>query len=448
MRDLAVLAVVFGSLPFIPFRPFLGLAVYAWLAYMRPQDLAWSIGTMQLSKWVAIATLVGLVLSFGREKFATFRLQTLLLVLMGIWFAFTCYTAVLPDLSQKWLDIYVKIILISLLTTGLVRSRQRFELLIMVIAFSLGLLGLKNAIFSITHAGAQFLEGPGGFMIDRNAYALALNMAIPLLVAIGMTNERKWVRIAALALVPFCMITIFSTFSRGGLLTLGVVGAMLVWRTRKPVLAAVVLTLGIGAFVYTSSEELKKKYTERTSTVANYEEDASAMGRIRSWGVALQMWADHPVTGVGPRNFTLLYRRYGKTDDVHVAHNSYLQMLAETGLPGFSLFVGLLVVALLRLEGVRRREGSNWAGTHASMMQVSLLAYATGGMLLDMAFFDLFYQLVALTVSLELAATAMKAGEATAPLEGAVPAAAGAWWSRPSPAPATTPSAAHSERAR
>ena len=105
LRDLAVLAVVFGSLPFIPFRPAFGLGVYAWLAYMRPQDLAWGIKSMQLSMWVAIAILVGLVLNFGRERFATFRLQTLLLIMIGGWFAITCHTAQLPHLSEKWMDV-------------------------------------------------------------------------------------------------------------------------------------------------------------------------------------------------------------------------------------------------------------------------------------------------------------------------------------------------------
>ena len=287
-------------------------------------------------------------------------------------------------------------------------------------------------MFAIAAGGTQFLNGPGGFMLDRNAYAVALNMAIPLLVGVALTTEHKPIRYAALGLVPFCMITIFCTFSRGGLLTLGVVGAMLVWRTRKPVLAALVLAIGIGAFTLTASDRLKEKYAERSSTISSFEEDASAMGRIRSWGVAVQMWADHPITGVGPRNFTLLYRRYGTTDSVHVAHNSYLQMLAETGLPGFGLFVSLLAVGLLRLEGVRKRDKGGWSGSWAAMMQIAFIAFATGGLLLDMAFFDLLYQLVALTVSLELAVAMAKPEKVAAPVANAD----APWWKQPRPAAA------------
>src|SRR6185295_4391480 len=63
VRDLAVLAVVCGSLPVILLRPFYGLLVYSWLAFMRPQDMAWGASRgLPLSLWVATALGIGLVL--------------------------------------------------------------------------------------------------------------------------------------------------------------------------------------------------------------------------------------------------------------------------------------------------------------------------------------------------------------------------------------------------
>jgi len=43
MRDLFVLAVVFGSVPVILARPWIGVLVWSWLAYMNPHRLAWGI---------------------------------------------------------------------------------------------------------------------------------------------------------------------------------------------------------------------------------------------------------------------------------------------------------------------------------------------------------------------------------------------------------------------
>ena len=60
MRDLIVMAVVIGSLPVILFRPFYGLLVYSWLAFMRPQDMTWGASRdLPLSQWVAIAMVIG-----------------------------------------------------------------------------------------------------------------------------------------------------------------------------------------------------------------------------------------------------------------------------------------------------------------------------------------------------------------------------------------------------
>jgi len=41
MRDLFVTAVIFGLLPFIFKRPWVGILVWAWLSYMNPHRLAW-----------------------------------------------------------------------------------------------------------------------------------------------------------------------------------------------------------------------------------------------------------------------------------------------------------------------------------------------------------------------------------------------------------------------
>jgi len=41
MRDILLTLIVFGSLPVILVRPFVGLLVFAWLGYMNPQKLSW-----------------------------------------------------------------------------------------------------------------------------------------------------------------------------------------------------------------------------------------------------------------------------------------------------------------------------------------------------------------------------------------------------------------------
>ncbi|MDD5155011.1 MAG: O-antigen ligase family protein [Candidatus Omnitrophica bacterium] len=59
----------------------------------------------------------------------------------------------------------------------------------------------------------------------------------------------------------------------------------------------------------------------------------SLMMRLNYWGDALRIIAAYPLTGVGLGNFNLIYSRY--------AHNSYLQIWAETGVFGLASFLWL-----------------------------------------------------------------------------------------------------------
>jgi O-antigen ligase len=67
----------------------------------------------------------------------------------------------------------------------------------------------------------------------------------------------------------------------------------------------------------------------------------SGLMRLNYWKETLEISWKHLLTGQGIGNFSLPLSRY--------AHNSYLQLLAETGIPGLSaflLFLGSVAVAV------------------------------------------------------------------------------------------------------
>ncbi|HWM92304.1 MAG TPA: putative O-glycosylation ligase, exosortase A system-associated [Thermoanaerobaculia bacterium] len=436
MRDLVVLAIVFAALPVIVFRPYFGLLTYSWLAYMRPQDMAWGMSrVLPLSQWVALAMVAGIVVTFGRERLITVKLQTVLLILLGLWISVTVMTAVLPEMSQEVYGHYWKGILMALLTTGLVRDRERFRLLYLLIPFSIGFLGAKRGLFGLARGGIQYNDGPGGFMADNNSFAMMLNMMLPLLVGIATTDERRWVRITAASMAALCVPTILFTFSRGGLLTLCVVSALLIWRSKNRFVVAGLMALALIVFLAFTSATITDKYLDRASTIDNYQEDGSARGRLNAWKTSWYVFLDYPVFGVGPNNLAAVFRRYSpEVDRFRVAHNAYFQVLAESGLPALLLFLGAIGAALWRMERLRKATALRWVEIQARMLQISIIAYMTGSMFLNTAYNELIYHLIALTVCLEVVAHA-QSQEATA-----VPAKAEdvPWWKRPAPAPGLT----------
>jgi probable O-glycosylation ligase (exosortase A-associated) len=442
VRDYFVVGLVCAALPFILFRPFLGLLVYYWLAYMRPQNMAWSSSRdMPLSLWVAIAMVVGLFLAVGRERLLTIRPQTILLILLGLWISLTVMTAVVPEMSQVVYGQYWKAIAVSVIATGLVRDRRRLRWVTLVVVVSVGFLGAKRGLIGLVKGGARYDDGPGGFMSDNNSFALALNMILPFLVGFALSEKMRWARLLAAATAVLCVLCILFTFSRGGLLTLAVVGGLLVWRSKRRLLVAGLLALSLGGFALFSSSKMTEDYVKRASSISNYEADESAQGRLNAWETSWRVFLDYPILGVGPNNLEAVFFRYAPdTTRFRVTHDAYLQLLSECGLPSLLLFLGALGTSFWRLQRLRRVTVLPSIELQARMIQISILGYMVGATFLNMAYCELIYTVVALSVSLEVAAEEAAAEEGLPALPGALgtsarsPAAAGTpWWKVPSP---------------
>ncbi|MGH7150151.1 MAG: DUF5935 domain-containing protein, partial [Planctomycetota bacterium] len=129
LRDLLVLGIVFGCLPYAFRRPYVGLLLFSWLGYMRVQDLAWSIGHYRLSLLVASVLFGGFFLfEWGKRRLWLPDLRCrLLLVLLGL----VGISALLPaGASGLVLAQYVqfgKILAVALITTSLVDTRERLR---------------------------------------------------------------------------------------------------------------------------------------------------------------------------------------------------------------------------------------------------------------------------------------------------------------------------------
>jgi hypothetical protein len=92
--------------------------------------------------------------------------------------------------------------------------------------------------------------------------------------------------------------------------------------------------------------------------------DGGAHGRLDEWRVAVRVIADHPLLGVGPEGYRLVFGRavddryeqvHGRQQLPDRAHDALLDVAATTGIPGLVAYAGLLVVTGgLVLRGLRR----------------------------------------------------------------------------------------------
>jgi O-antigen ligase len=77
--------------------------------------------------------------------------------------------------------------------------------------------------------------------------------------------------------------------------------------------------------------------------------DTSAGARVTLFGVAVALFADHPVLGVGTAGYAALSPRYLSPDETfEYPHNAVLQFAAEYGIIGAAIYIAFASLALIR----------------------------------------------------------------------------------------------------
>jgi len=401
MRDIFVTLAVFGSLPFILYHPYIGVLVWSWIGYMNPHRLSWGFASdFPFAMIVGITTLVAVMFSSEPKKIPWTR-ETIILVLFIFWMGVTTLTSVHFSLASSQYIEVIKIQLMTFVTMMLMTDRRRIELLVWVIALSLGFYGVKGGIFTLTSGGGYHVMGPSNtFIGGNNEIGLALIMTLPLMRYLQLQARQVWIKWGLTGAMALTLVAILGTQSRGALLGLAAMMFMLLWKSRRRVTMLVVL----GAVLYGGVQFMPGSWHERMETIKSYQHDQSALGRINAWHFAFNLAKDRPLVGGGYQAFTRdMFAIYAPDpEDVHDAHSIYFEVLGEHGFVGLTLYLALGWFAWRSCAQVGReaklQPGGLWLADLVRMLQVSLVGYASSGAFLGLAYFDLYYHLVALVV--------------------------------------------------
>jgi probable O-glycosylation ligase (exosortase A-associated) len=189
---------------------------------------------------------------------------------------------------------------------------------------------------------------------------------------------------------------VLSSWSRGGMLALGAVTLLLVWHSKRKLLAIpLLLLLGTLFFV-----QLPEQWFGRMETITAHQADESAQSRLAVWRIGFDFALQHPITGGGFNAWPVVSLATGGSLDWH---SSYVKLLAEHGFVGLGLWAALMLATLAGLGYLawKHRKGEfAWVGDHAAMLQASLVAYLIGGLTLGIPYWELPYHLVVIAALL------------------------------------------------
>src|SRR6202044_1495848 len=179
---------------------------------------------------------------------------------------------------------------------------------------------------------------PGSIAGDANYFAADACLVLPLAFVLMRRSTDPWIRVFALC----CLVaTICSTIlggSRGGLIGLGAAFFWLFWHSQRRRLRSLVIML----VLVTPPLLLVPKSPLRRFVSPDYSDMLGKKLRIAAWKAGLRMVEHRPLTGIGLGEFKPQMENYSGPDAnfSSIAHNTYLEVAAETGLPNFLVFVG------------------------------------------------------------------------------------------------------------
>jgi O-antigen ligase len=164
-----------------------------------------------------------------------------------------------------------------------------------------------------------------GFFSDPNDIGMLLVMCIPFTIYF-YKKEKALIKSAMILILFVLLYGIYLTGSRGTMLGAGsLVGIYFLVTYAGPKLFITAMVLApIFATVVASLQ----------SNI-----DASANGRLEAWYHGIQMMLSNPVFGIGKGRFL---EEHGL-----VAHNSYIHIVGELGIPGYSLWGGALIFTVI-----------------------------------------------------------------------------------------------------
>ena len=337
----------------------LGLCIFTVVAFI---DLLPSFGAAvfsfaKLTGLLLAASWAGMVATRGRERrgfVATHPTAFYALALFMLWAGLSYLWAELPSVVvSEWIR-YALNAFLFLIVFAAVRERRHVKWVIAAFVAACGVsaaYGIMSPPAATPEAELVRLSGTVG---DANEFAAALVAGLVLSLALAIALRRAPLARGALLLAAgVCVLGIFLSLSRGGLIALFVALVAAVafagrWRTLVSAGAVLLALATVGWFAFVATPDQRDRVT-------NVQEGGS--GRSDIWTVGMRMVRDNTVEGVGAGNFQTSSVHYliepgalRRDDQIierpKVAHNMYLHVLAELGVVGLVLFLGVIFWAL------------------------------------------------------------------------------------------------------
>ena len=280
MRDVLLLSIILPAALVALRHPWIGVVLWVWISVMNPHRYTYGFAyDAPLALIAAVSTLVGFLVT--REKTMPFlAAPPVWLAVFVVWITVSWLMGLDPDGQFGQWDKVMKVYLMVFVALMLFRTKLQIMVLMWVLTLSVALLSAKGGLFTVAHGGSYRVWGPVGSWIEgNNDFAVATIMVIPLLRFMQMQVSNPWLSRAFTVMMLLCAASALGSHSRGALLAIIAMAAVLWWRGQKKARNGVLLLLLGFAMVAAMPEN----WSQRMDTIQTYQSDESALGRLSAW---------------------------------------------------------------------------------------------------------------------------------------------------------------------
>ncbi len=381
--------------------------------YVRPGSFVPVINAVKLGTIIPVSLLAVTLFAPGLRPWGAIfsdryvRWLVAFIALIALSVPFATVTMYAYNVLTGVLTQFTLFMMIARIATSLARLRGIFATLI---AAHVVLVFLNPALVESPEIRSYVQGAP--FLGDGNDFGLSVSILIPLAVELARRARTKFFTVLAWTSLAAMLLAVLGTQSRGASLAVAAVFIFL-WRysTRKFVSFVAIAFVGLAVMVVASDS-----YLNRMGTIAHYEKDGSAEGRLDAWGASIRMAINHPVTGVGAGQFPMEFGRHYRGGEAAgrwlTAHSMYFLILGELGVPGIVTLFVLVIGSPLALLSLRRRvlaasdipppEWRQESERFLCMIAAGCIGFAVAGAFLSVAYYPHVFVLTAVTASARL----------------------------------------------
>ncbi len=279
--------------------------------------------------------------SYVKKYSKTFALMLLLLLPSAV---LTNNIAVgLPEFINVWLWRIPVFFVIALCI------RDKKTLFTMLAVFFVDF-GIDNLVAFYQHVSGMTDRG-WGFGSSVLTISGLMVMLVPIFCVILLDSAfPNYVKVSALWALGCVGFGMYGNQSRGSwLFSMIMVPIVSLPYILKRFIYVVVVLAALGGVVWGFSTQ--SQYVARFESITNTTTDGSNLGRFDVWTSSINMFKDHPVTGVGIGQWRTIYEASYRlpTENQHLyhAHNNFIQLLGEVGLLGLLgvlIFYGSIII--------------------------------------------------------------------------------------------------------